>query len=114
MSRSSKLASVPTLSDLLADPTKLSALPREAIAQLRGELARLDTLLLSRLFTDDQAHAGNEHNDRLLDIDEAAGKLGLSRDALYRSDYPFVVRIGSRRRFTEKGIKKFIRARTGM
>jgi len=49
MASAQKLAAVPTLTDLLSDPARISALPREAIAELRGQIAKLDTLLLSRL-----------------------------------------------------------------
>lgn len=109
-----KLARVPTLAEVLSDPAKAVTLPREAIPQLRGELARLDTILLSRLLVDDSDQQRSGLGDRLLDVSEAAEKLGLSHDALYRNDYPFVVKIGNRRRFSEKGIEKFIRSRAGM
>jgi hypothetical protein len=103
---------VPTLADLLNDPERISALPKEVIADLRGQIAKLDTLLLSGLLTGEQPQPHMD-GDRLLDVAEAAAKLGLSRDALYRNKYSFVVRIGNRRRFSERGIEKFIRNRTG-
>src|ERR1700676_986722 len=92
-----KLATVPTLSDLLGDPARISALPRDAIAELRGQIAKLDTLLLSRLLIGEQTQPGTD-GDRLLTVAEAAAKLGLPKDALYRNEYPFLVRLGSRRR----------------
>jgi excisionase family DNA binding protein len=51
--------------------------------------------------------------DRLLDVDEAANRLGTSADYLYRHSgkLPFTVRIGSRLRFSARGIDRFIRAR---
>ncbi len=107
-----KIVAVPTLADLLNDPERISALPRDAIAELRGQIAKLDTLLLSRLLAAGEDRPGAD-GDRLLDVAEAAAKLGLSRDALYRNEYPFVVKIGNRRRFSERGIEKFIRNRTG-
>jgi predicted DNA-binding transcriptional regulator AlpA len=107
-----KIAVVPTLTDLLNDPARISTLPREAIAELRGQIAKLDTLLFSRLLASEQPQSCTD-GDRLLDVAEAAAKLGLSRDALYRNDYPFVVKIGNRRRFSGRGIEKFIRNRTG-
>ena len=53
--------------------------------------------------------------DRLLDVEEAARKLGKSKDYLYRhaGKYPFTVRDGRRLRFSEAGIEKFIRQRLG-
>jgi len=113
MASAQKLAAVPTLTDLLSDPARISALPREAIAELRGQIAKLDTVLLSRLLGSGEIQPAAE-GDRLLTAGEAALKLGLPKDALYRNDYPFLVRIGSRRRFSEKGIEQFIRNRTGM
>jgi len=105
---------VPTLSDLLDDPEKAKLLPRELIPQLRGELARLDTILLCRLVAhDSELPPCRPEEDRLLSLSEAAAKLHLSSDALYRNDYPFVVKIGKRRRFSEKGIEKFSRSRSG-
>ena len=113
MATAQKLAAVPTLTDLLDDPARLSAVPREAFAELRGQIAKLDTLLLSRLLGAPEIQPAAE-GDRLLTAGEAAAKLGLPKDALYRNDYPFLVRIGSRRRFSKKGIEKFIRNRSGM
>ena len=113
MASAQKLVFVPMLTDLLSDPGKISALPRGAIAELRGQIAKLDTLLLSRLLTCEQ-HTPGTDGDRLLRAVEAAAKLGLPKDALYRNEYPFMVRVGSRRRFSEKGIEKFIQNRMGM
>ena len=113
MAIAAKLVSVPTLTDLLSDPARISAVPRDAIAELRGQIAKLDTLLLSQLLTSEQPQPGTD-GDRLLTAAEAAAKLGLPKDALYRNEYPFLVRVGSRRRFSEKGIEKFIRNRIGM
>ena len=111
MRSSTKILAVPTLSQILSEPEKVVALPREVIPGLRGELARIDTILLTRLLTDDDGSSANNQEDRLLEIAEAAAKLGLSHDALYRNDYPFVVKIGKRRRYSAKGIEKFIQAR---
>jgi hypothetical protein len=113
MASAHKIVPVPTLAVLLNDPERISALRKEAIAELRGQIAKLDTLLLSRLLTDEQHPPGTD-GDRLLRAAEAAAKLGLPKDALYRNEYPFMVRVGSRRRFSEQGIEKFIRNRIGM
>jgi predicted DNA-binding transcriptional regulator AlpA len=112
MASAQKIVAVPTLADLLNDPERIAALPRGVIAELRGQIAKLDTLLLGRLLAGGDVQPGADC-DRLLDVDEAATKLGVSRDALYRNAYPFVVKIGNRRRFSERGIEKFIRNRTG-
>jgi predicted DNA-binding transcriptional regulator AlpA len=112
MASAQKIVVVPTLADLLNDLDRISALPKDVIAELRGQIAKLDTLLLGRLLAGGDAQPSAD-GDRLLDVTEAAAKLGLSRDALYRNEYPFMVKIGNRRRFSERGIEKFIRNRTG-
>lgn len=110
------LTPVPKLIELLDSPERVSLLPPEAIAALRGELARLDTLLLARLLSggNSQAETGSE-GDRLLNTKEASAKLGLSEDHLYRhsTKFPFTVRMGRRLRFSEAGIAAYIRQRMG-
>lgn len=107
---------IPKLDDLITDPRKLAGLPSEAISALRGELARLDTLLLARLLSKGniQAETGPE-GDRLLNAKEASAKLALSEDHLYRhsTQLPFTVRIGRKLRFSEAGIERYIRQRMG-
>lgn len=58
---------------------------------------------------------GPAEPDRLLTVAEAAQRLGLSKDHLYRhaNAYPFVVRLGSRLRFSERGFERYIRQRQG-
>ncbi len=53
--------------------------------------------------------------DRLLTVEEAAKKLGLSTDWLYRRarKLPFTVRLGRRLRFSERGLDRYIRQRQG-
>ena len=58
----------------------------------------------------------NGGEDRLLTVEEAARKLAVSDDWLYRhaDKLPFTVRIGDRHlRFSAAGIEKFIRQRAG-
>jgi predicted DNA-binding transcriptional regulator AlpA len=115
MASAQKLAAMPTLTDLLGDPAKISALTMDAIAELRGQIAKLDTLLLSSLLTGEQPQPGID-GDRLLTAAEAARKLGATEDWLYRhaSTLPFTVRVGKKHlRFSETGIEQYIRQRTG-
>src|SRR5215469_6504070 len=104
-----KLVTVPTLADLLNDPLKISGLPREAIPALRGELAQLDTLLLSRLLSAKEPEAAE---DQLLNVTDAAARLGVSSNYLYHHrELPFTRRIGRKLLFSAKGIDKYIRSR---
>ena len=106
---------IPKLGDLIADPRKVSILPPEAVPEIRGELARLDTLLLARLLSADGSSDADRagDGDRLLNAKEAAAKLGASQDYLYRysSRFPFTVRLGRHLRFSEAGIERYIRQR---
>lgn len=45
------LIATPKLAELFADSDKIALLPSETVPALRGELARLDSLLLARLLT---------------------------------------------------------------
>ena len=115
MASAQRLAAMPTLTDLLVDPARISALTRDAIAELRGQIAKLDTLLLSRLLTGEQPRPTMD-GDRLLAAAEAAQKLGATEDWVYRhaNTLPFAVRVGKKHlRFSEAGIERYIQQRTG-
>ena len=48
-------------------------------------------------------------DDDLLTVKEAATMLGVSRSKLYHTkDFPFVVMVGSSRRYSHNGIQKYI------
>ena len=54
-------------------------------------------------------------DDRLLTVEEASQKLGLTKDYLYRhaDQFPFTVRLGTRQlRFSLHGMDRYIRQRT--
>jgi predicted DNA-binding transcriptional regulator AlpA len=111
------LVAIPKLEDLVEDPRKVSDIPPETIHEMRGKLAYLDSLLLERLSlakrNGDTERPGP--GDRLLNVQEAATKLSLSQDYLYRNSdkLPFTVRIGGQLRFSEAGIERYIRQRMG-
>src|SRR5215469_7693642 len=102
MSSVAKLGIVPTLADLVSDPIKIDGLSREEIAHIRGELARLDTLLLCRA-VDSKGQADDAvPGDQLLNIAEASHRLGVSPDYLYRhhKSLPFTRHIGRKLLFS--------------
>jgi predicted DNA-binding transcriptional regulator AlpA len=116
MATIAKLVRLPTLAEILDDPAKAAALPKEAIPALRGELARLDTILLTILLSANEVHSSGQQSDRLLDVEAAAGKLGTTTDWLYRnaSRLPFAIRVGKKQlRFSETGIERYIHQRAG-
>ncbi len=94
------------------------ASPQQAPALL-GELERLKASLWGRLMTPLPAldgHSGAGEGDRLLTVEEAAHRLGVSKDFLYRKArvLPFTVRLGPRQlRFSLRGIERHIRQRQG-
>jgi Helix-turn-helix domain len=49
----------------------------------------------------------------LIDVDEAARMLGVSRSWLYHRTLHFVVKVGGRRMFSRDGIRKFIEKNRG-
>ena len=113
MAETCKLAKVPTLAEVVAEPARAAALPREVLAGLRGELARIDALLFCYLVDGKSQGNGAIADDRLLDVSEAASKLGLSQDYLYRNHrrFTFTRKIGRRLLFSLQGLERYIRGR---
>jgi predicted DNA-binding transcriptional regulator AlpA len=91
--------------------------PQEAIASLISQLAALQSVLAARLLTGEQRQDAQPRGaDCLLDVEEAAERLGTSADWLYRNArrLPFTVRVGSRQlRFSVEGINRWIANRQG-
>jgi predicted DNA-binding transcriptional regulator AlpA len=110
---------IPKLEELAETPAKAKDLPSDVRQTLAFRaLAALNALYAAGLADGASGNSPVEHSgngDRLLDVQEAARKLGKSKDHLYRhaGDYPFTVRDGRSLRFSELGIEKFIRQRMG-
>jgi excisionase family DNA binding protein len=95
----------------LVDETPLEELP-----SLVGRLREAELLAEMRLRGEASGNGSRpEPEDRNLSADEAAQRLGLSRDYLYRNanKLPFTVRIGTRVLFSARGLDRWNRARTG-
>jgi hypothetical protein len=85
------------LEDLIGNPAAANDVPAEAIPALRGELAKLDSLLFLRLLSSAQREAQPlPQGDRLLKVEEAAAILSKTPDDIYRHDYAFKVKDGDR------------------
>jgi excisionase family DNA binding protein len=98
-----------SLADVDAAGRELSS--PEEIASALGELERVKVLLARRLTA--PASATTE-KDQLLTAQEAAKRLALSPDTLYRKarDLPFTVTLpGRQTRFSSQGIDRFLKAR---
>lgn len=87
-----------------------------------GNLERLKVSLWTRMMSTPAAPDGfsgttrTADGDQLLTVEEAAQKLSVPKDWLYRHSkkLPFSVRLGPRHlRFSARGIEKFIRQRQG-
>lgn len=87
----------------------LAALPVEGLPTFLGDLARLEAEARLRLNAARQT-SGPALEDRLIDVKEAAGRLGMSGSKLYKTadDFPFTIRSGRALRFSSLGISKWI------
>ncbi len=109
------LTPVPDLDELAAHPERVKDLAPKVARNLLPSVIGLQTALLTQAFASNGTGEGEAPaEDRLLKVEEAAQKLGISKDQLYRKLFPFTVRVGPRQlRFSERGIEKFIRERRG-
>jgi hypothetical protein len=73
------------LIDILKNPERVNEIPQAEIARLLGEMELLKDRLLSRSRAADGSRANPpEQSEQLLTVEEAAQKLGCSKDWLYR------------------------------
>jgi predicted DNA-binding transcriptional regulator AlpA len=91
--------------------------PTEKLPELYGALARAQAIAMARLIPPAirQAESEPQTEDRLLNTEEAATVLGVSKSWLYRNGptLPFALRISTGRvRFSKKGIERWIKRRT--
>jgi excisionase family DNA binding protein len=105
------------LDDLARDPGRAADLPpgaRQAIVLTCSAIIAACAAVGSGDPVDG-APAGGAAEDRLLTVREAAVKLGVSTDHLYRhaGHYPFTVRFGTRVRFSLQGLERYCRQRQG-
>ncbi len=106
------------LAALLADPHRVADVPLTEVpallARLASEqhrLAALETALAGRLLSS----ALNGGDDRLVAVDEAAERLGVTRDWLRRRpELPFVVKLSDGVvRYSSRGINDYVTTCTG-
>ena len=104
------------LTALLAD---LEQIAPESIPRVVGELERLKTLLVGRLMAEKSRNgstAGESKDveeDRLLTAKDAAARLSVSTDHLYRNkELPFRVRLpnSSKVLFSSQGIDRYLKS----
>ncbi len=117
------LVEIPKLDALVLEPNKAADLPVDAVEALLARCTVLQSALVTRLLALRCASNGNgetREGDRPLDVREAAVRLGLSPDTLYRKhkldqNYrDLTVHNGTRKvLFSERKIEAFLRRRTG-
>ncbi len=103
-------AAVPTLDELAADPARAIGLPAPTAEALQTKCLLVLNALWGRcLAARANANVASEP-DRLLDVDAAAKRLGMSKDWLYRHarQLPFRVPQGRLLRFSSHGIDRYI------
>ncbi|NOU08629.1 MAG: hypothetical protein HOO98_01220 [Nitrospira sp.] len=100
---------IPSLDTLASDPSQIDGLPPEVVKALWVDVRNLEKVLVLRMLTAPSTASPPE--DRLIGIDEASALLGMSKDRLYRTEYPFVIRDGGLLRFSNNGIQRWIKNR---
>jgi predicted DNA-binding transcriptional regulator AlpA len=81
-----------------------------------SQVAALQSALAARRLSVQSHRQPTASEDRLLNVEEAASRLGTSEDWLYRHapKLPFTVRLASRQlRFSSQGIAKYLQGRQG-
>jgi hypothetical protein len=84
------------------------SLPAEELPRLVGDLEEIKCVALGRLITRVDQHP----LDELLDIEEAARRIGVSVGYLYHNHrrFPFTRRVGRRLLFSANGIQAYLRS----
>jgi excisionase family DNA binding protein len=98
---------------IVSDPARLREVDPQYLPILLTQLGALQVALASRLIP--TTKTVEAHTDALLTVHQAAERLCVSPDWLYRRtrSLPFVVRVGRHVRFSDHGIDRFIRGRIG-
>jgi predicted DNA-binding transcriptional regulator AlpA len=102
------------LATFLTQPALAAKLSRMERAELLAQTKALEGILVASLLADGVDHVEME-DDRLINVDEAAARLSVTVDFLYRQKkLPFRVEIGPGKiRFSSNGINQYIRTRQG-
>ena len=96
----------------LLSTAKFKVAPGESLAPVLTALAAKQTEIAALLaLRTDVGRSQLGPHDELLIISEAAQRLGVRKDWLYKraSKLPFTVRLGRKLRFSANGIEKYIR-----
>ena len=115
MSAEQHVVELVDLATLVDDPGRVAAVPTERIPALLSQLSALQSVMAARLVSATDLDESVMTQDTLLTVAQAAERLGVSKDWLFRRSrtLTFVVRLGRHLRFSNRGIDRYLRNRTG-
>jgi predicted DNA-binding transcriptional regulator AlpA len=115
--RGARVAGVETLSALTEPFAAIELAAQECaledLPEIEGRLGRLRGLLSVRYAQEPRPAIAAPSEERLLSVEEAAGRLSKTPDWLYHHHraLPFAVKVGAHLRFSESGLNSWIRER---
>src|SRR4051794_26916527 len=103
------------LVEIVRDPSRTAQVTADQIPAFLTQLSAIQGSMAARLLATSRDKPRDGDGETLLTIDEAATRLGVSADWLYRrtKSLPFVVRVGHHVRFSSKAIDRYIRNKIG-
>ena len=115
MTKSTKLHSLPTLDELVADPCRAKKLSSLEAGQFLAKLAGVQTTLMGRIIAGNGNSSGvhQDDGDTLLTVKEAAEILGCSKDWIYRNakKLGFAIKLAPRNiKYSNELIQKYIKS----
>jgi excisionase family DNA binding protein len=101
--------------DMMSKVEGLDEIHIEMIPPMIAQLAAMQMKLSSRLLAASLTTKSPIARDELLTVDEAAARMKVSTDYLYRhgAKLPFTVRQGRMLRFSANGLEKYLQQRQG-
>jgi excisionase family DNA binding protein len=102
------------LVEVVKDPSQVSQIDPSQLPVLLTQLSAVQSSIAARLVATSQEGAGRDE-DTLLGVEQAAARLGVSEDWLYRRTkrLPFVVHVGRHVRFSSNGIDRYVKNKMG-
>ena len=113
MSGDTKLKTLPSLDDLVTDPSRMEDVTPQEAGEMLVKLSGIQTVLMSRVLSGN-GNGNHAQQDDLLDAEEAAKRLNCKVGWIrqHTKNLPFTVRISPRRvRFSAKKIETYLKNR---
>ena len=111
MKPAAQIRPVPSLAEILDDPQRGADLPPSLALEMLAQLAAVQPVLIARALAG--GGRGGSDADELLDVNQAAQRLGLGVGWLYRhaTKLSFTVRVNRQLRFSARRLEAYIAAR---